>query len=351
MFATYSSLAITDNWMHDFICDALAKICASLDEGREPPTWNELVPEKRAACLRPKRALPKLLDAFALEASRALPAARAEFLRLLTEQNEIARLLDGTIEIPDSGKNLKGMLGAATGVFAEGFALLAKTGLRDEHYRVIWNNLGNKTCPFCGLEPFESPELRREDEDHYLARSIYPLAAANLSNLVPMGGKCNKLYKGQVDILRTEGGRRKAINPYGDIHLDISLMDSNPFGEDDSPDWQITLVPDSEEARTWQDVFFIRDRLLKGVLAPYFDAWLDELSDWFGERGADNSIGDDELVDILRGFTAYKVKHKEIGPGFLKHKVMEMLTHHCSLGNTRLIAMIRASLPAQRVTA
>ncbi len=351
MFVTYSRLAIEDNWVHDFICDMLATVCASLDEGRQVPAWAELVPESRAASLRAKRTLPKLLNAFYEEAAKGSSADRAAFLRVLGEQNQIAHLLDGTVEIPSAEESLTEMMNAARAMFEEGFALLAKTGLRDAHYRTIWDNLANKTCPFCGLEPFESPELRREDEDHYLARSVYPLAAANLLNLVPMGSKCNKLYKGQVDILRSDGRRRRAINPYGKDCVDVSLVDSVPFGEDDRPDWRITLVPDSEEARTWQQVFSIRDRLRKGVLAPYFDAWLDELPDWFLFRGADESITDENLVDLLQGFTAYKAKHKEMGPGFLKHKVMEMLAHHCRLGNQRLIAMIRASLPKQKFAA
>lgn len=347
MFVTYSRLAVADNWVHDFICTALTSICRSEDEGRAAPSWSELLDQLGRDPLRHKRTLPKLLQAFALEAANSSHEARDLFLSFLGRQNQIEELLDGSAEIPIVEEGIGPMVVAAQAVFEEGFSLLSKTRLRDDHYKIIWNNLENKTCPFCGLEPFDAPDLRREDEDHYLLRAAYPLAAANLFNLVPMGGKCNKLYKGRIDILRSENGRRRALNPYGSLHLDISLIDSDPFGHDDKPDWRITLLPDTEEARTWEDVFSIRERLTKSVLAPYFDTWLDELPDWFQVRGANDSISDESLMDILDGFTAYKAKHKEIGPGFLKHKVLEMLTHHCRKGNQRLIAMIRASLPRQ----
>ena len=76
----------------------------------------------------------------------------------------------------------------------EGFLLLGKQALRKNHYEIIYSNLNIKACPFCGLEPFDAVSLASEDEDHYLLRRDYPLAAANLANLVPMGGKCNQRY-------------------------------------------------------------------------------------------------------------------------------------------------------------
>lgn len=347
MFETYPRSAVADNWVHDFICAALARICDCLNDGHGIPTWEELANEAGGDRLRSRRTLPKLLEAFAHEAANSSHGVREGFLILLQKQNQIADLLDGSVDIPTAGDDLSALVAAAQDIFEEGFYLLSKTGLRDEHYKIIWRHLRYKTCPFCGLEPFEAPGLLREDEDHYLLRTVYPLAAANLLNLVPMGSRCNKLYKGRADILRSEERRRRALNPYGDTSLDVSLLDTDLFGEDDKPDWHIALVPDSEEAHTWEDVFSIRDRMKEGVLAPYFDTWLDELPDWFQVRGADHSIDDDKLIDILDGFTAYKAKHKEIGPGFLKHKVLELLTYQCRLGNRRLISMIRTSLPKQ----
>jgi len=351
MFVTYSRLAIEDNWVHDFICAALTTICGALDEGLREPTWADLLEQFGCENLRQRRTLPALLQTFGRVAAGCSAACRGEFLNILGRQNQIASLLDGSIDIPVAGDDLNALVAAAQEVFEEGFALLSKTRLRDDHYKIIWDNLKNKTCPFCGLEPFDAPDLRREDEDHYLLRTVYPLAAANLFNLVPMGSKCNKLYKGRIDILRSENGRRRALNPYGDVCLDVSLIGTEPFGGDDKPDWHVTLVPDTEEARTWQDVFSIRDRLTRSVLAPYFETWLDELPDWFQVRGADDSISDENLTDILDGFAAYKTKHKEIGPGFLKNKVLEMLAGHCRIGNQRLIAMVRASLPKQLISA
>ena len=75
------------------------------------------------------------------------------------------------------------------------FELLTGLGVRDRHYRAIYTTVPYHVCPFCGCEYFDAPGAPREDLDHYLPRNLYPFAAANLRNLVPMGMKCNERYK------------------------------------------------------------------------------------------------------------------------------------------------------------
>lgn len=346
MFVTYPSQAAANNWIHDSICSAFNTICRSINSGGNVPDWPNVLPVKNRDALKAKRALPKKLATFTVEAKKLSDADRTKFLDLLEQQNQIAGLLDGSVSVPVVSKALKPLVAAAKAVCDEGFLLLAKTKVRNAQYKIIWDNFKNKTCPFCGCEPFDSPTLHREDADHYLARSIYPLAAANLYNLVPMGGKCNSLYKGKKDILYLKKVRRKALNPYGNDSADISLLNSIPFGSpNDIPKWKIDLVPNSEEVRTWENVFSIRKRLTDSVLSPYFFIWLSELTGRFEEARADDRIDDAELIHLLEKHAAYAKKYKEAGPGFLKDKVFEMLAYHCRIGNHRLIAMIRSSLP------
>ncbi|MEY3881218.1 MAG: hypothetical protein RIQ94_2014 [Pseudomonadota bacterium] len=349
MFVTYPIEATADNWIHDCIFSVFKTICDALDNGETLPAWPKILPTQHQNSLSSKRTLPKLIKLFEAEAAKLTNVDRANFIRLFVQQNLIAGLLNGSVVIPVITNELKSIIEVAKAVCDEGFLLLTKTGVRDQHYSVIWDNLKSKTCPFCGIEPFDSPKLHREDEDHYLARSIYPLSAANFHNLVPMGSKCNERYKGQIDILHNNGNRRKAFNPYGIDCADIILLNSIIGGADRIPEWQIDLVPDTEETQTWEDVFSIRIRLTENALNPYYFDWLGEIPDWFSVSQINEQINNDNLLKKLEEFAAYKSKHKEPGIGFLKHKVIEMLVHHFRQGNEDLIAMIRSSLPKQSV--
>jgi hypothetical protein len=346
MLFAYSGLAKEDNWVHDCIQSALERICEALDAHSAVPGWPEIIPEAHRGSLENRRTLPKLLKKFEEEASKLSSMDRADFLTGFWQQNQISGLLDGSVAIPVFNKKLESLLSAAKAVCDEGFLLLSKVGVRKQHYEIIYTHLVSKTCPFCGMEPFDAPVLASEDEDHYLPRSVYPLAAANFNNLAPMGGKCNQRYKGMVDILHKDGARRKALNPYGDVLVDISLINSTPLGGDGGrPGWKIDLVPDIEEAHTWEDVFSIRNRLTESVFNPYFDSWISELPDWFVVAKIDANADDDALIFELERFVSHKEKHREHGAGFFKSKIFEFLAHHFKQGNIHVIAMIRSCLP------
>ncbi len=349
MFVTYPIEATADNWIHDCIFSVFKTICDALDNGKTIPAWPEILPTQHQNSLSSKRTLPTLIKQFEAEAAKLTNVDRANFIRLFFQQNLIAGLLNGSEVIPIIADELKSIIEVAKAVCDEGFSLLTNTEVRDQHYLVIYDSLKIKTCPFCGIEPFDSPKLRRENLDHYLARSIYPLSAANFHNLVPMCSKCNQRYKGQIDILHNNGNRRKAFNPYGIDCADINLLNSIIVGADRIPEWQIDLVPDIEETQTWEDVFSIRIRLTENALNPCYFDWLGEIPDWFSVSQINEHIDNENLLTNLEAFAAYKSKHKDPGIGFLKHKVIEMLVHHFRQGNEHLIAMIRSSLPKQPI--
>lgn len=346
MLFTYPTQAIENNWVHECIQYALERVCEALDANQAVPGWPEVIPEANRDSLASRRSLPTLINAFSEEAEKLSSADRAEFLAGFRQQNLIADLLDGSVAVPVFKTSLQPLLGAAKAVCDEGFSLLRKLNVCGEHYRIIYEHLESKTCPFCGMEPFDAPGLTNEDEDHYLARSIYPLAAANFANLTPMGSKCNQRYKGQVDILHFNGSRRRALNPYGNVSADISLINSTPIiGRNGMPTWQIDLVPDMDETRTWESVFHIRMRLTESVFNPYFDSWISELPEWFSISKIDETVDDKTLLSLLDAFVAYKTRHRETGAGFFKCKVFEFITHHFRQGNEHVVAMIRSCLP------
>src|SRR5262249_39806605 len=155
-------------------------------------------------------------------------------------------------------------------LFSFAFTLLSDFGVRDTMYEHIYDAIPEKVCPFCGCETFDSPRGPREALDHYLAKSIYPCAAANLQNLVPMGTKCNSRYKLSKDIIRTAAGRRRAFFPYGTDVATISLLDSIPFAgaSGDAPEWRVTFSPAVQEVETWNQVFGIETRFSRDELGP-----------------------------------------------------------------------------------
>jgi hypothetical protein len=349
MLFTYPIQAIADNWIHDCIQAALEGICGALDTQQAVPAWPEVIPENHRKSLAAVRKLPELLREFEQEAAKLSPEERNEFLSGFRNQNQIVELLSGTLPVPVFRNVLQPLMGAAKAVCFEGFSLLGRHALRDKHYKIIYNQLKIKACPFCGLEPFEAPSMAHEDDDHYLVKNEYPLAAANLANLVPMGGRCNQRYKGTVDILHDENHiQRKALDPYGHVAVEITLINSHPTGGDDGrPAWNIEILPDVEETRTWYQVFSIRERLTADVLNPRFYDWISDLRDWFALVKLDSGVDNTDLSSELNAFANYKNKHREQGADFFKGKVFEFLAHHFSNGNEPIIALIRECLPEQ----
>jgi hypothetical protein len=348
VFVTYpKSSATANNWIHICICFGFSNICHAIDSGKPVPVWPEYLPVLFRDVLFTREKLPVLFQKFSDEAHKLSSKKRLEFLEIYDKYNQIDSLLDNTISIPTIPNDLNTLIATACAVCEEGFRLLSVFNVRHQQYKMICDHLETNICPFCGYEHFEAPGLAQEDEDHYLSREFYPLAAANLHNLVPMGDKCNKRYKLRTDMLHSSGIRRKALNPYGNLHGEIVLLQTNPIGNFDfTPTWIIDLSPNIEEIQTWDKVFSVKKRILENFLLRYYDSWIEELRDWFKEMKVNTDIHDENLFIQLDSFADYARKHDQLARSMrLKSKVIEMLVHHCRLGNRPLIAMIRDALP------
>lgn len=345
MFFLYPLKAIEENWIHECIQAAFERICSDLDERRLVPDWPDMLPEEHRDLLRSRKKLPQLLVEFKNEAENLSTVRRAEFLKGFRQQNQIAELLNGSLPIPEFNDELKKLLIIAKNVCDEGYLLLSKLSLRDKQYKIIYESMNKKECPFCKIAIFDAPSLPSEDDDHYLPRSIYPLAAANFSNLAPMCGRCNQKYKRGKDTIRPNGIRKKALNPYGDITVDITLVNSVFLdGKYGKPAWKIDLIPSVEETETWESIFSIRERFTENILEPYFDDWVSEIPCWFSVVGIDKNVDNAGLIAEMDNLIAYKSKHYEQGCGFLKVKLFELFAHHCKKGNVAVIAMLRNGL-------
>jgi hypothetical protein len=229
-------------------------------------------------------------------------------------------------------------------LFVFGFSLLTDLGVRDLHYSAIYNAISYRLCPFCGSEYFDAPGAPREDLDHYLASSRYPFAAANLRNLSPMGMKCNERYKLADDILRDgAGNRRRSFDPYANRQLQISLINSVPFGQADgrTPVWQIDFVPNSAECTTWDCVFLVRERIERDVLNPSFPRWLGDFAAWFVKRKGVADLGDHRITNSLREYAEDAALTGLTAREFLRAPMFQMVEQQCTNGNTRLLNLMR----------
>lgn len=333
MLYNYPPEATTGNWLHWCLALILMRIHRDLELGQTPTTWPQIVPDEYREQLKQKRGLRDRLKTYT-DALQTLPDAEQEnVLETLVRQNQLRRLFDGRRTCHRIDGLPEAIRDPAKKLFEFAFGLLSDLKIRDTHYQSIYDSCDEKLCPFCGLEYFDAPGAPREDDDHYLPKSHYPYAAANLWNLVPMGHKCNSRYKKTIDPIMNEGGvRRRALNPYGgqcfSISFDGTVMTQAPAELDFT--WNIEFVPAMEEAETWNAIFDLRTRYERDVLKCHWEKWLDQFSH-FAE--AKNVSDDASLREALEKYCRIQRKSGLDDRAFLKAAFYELVLEEWDNGN------------------
>lgn len=339
MLFGYPIDATENNWLHDCLCEAIRTIHAVIDKGGKYPTWPAVLPEAHRETLRKRKGLRTRLEDYYSAVQGLQKAQRDVLLNALDSQNCIAELVSGVrdcITLDDLPEDIRKSVRAP---FDFAFDLLTELGIRDHQYETIYSATDEHLCPFCGTEFFDAPGMRREALDHYLARSRYIFATANLRNLVPMGQKCNSSYKLATDLLhRADGSRRMAFNPYNHRAISVSLDESEPFGgvNGGTPRWAIRFEPDTPEVSTWDEVFSVRLRYERNHLDVSFRSWLTHFKNFTASDMQANTT-DAELVNALRRYVGFLTEMGLQDRAFLKAAVFRMLLRHCELGYRRLL--------------
>lgn len=347
MRGTYPEAASDENWLHDSLVSMIKTIHERQDGNHARLTWAKLIPSTlntdQSTELRNLRGIKDRLKDYESAVGNLTILQRAEILRVLNEQNNIDALLSGQGPISSLRPAYPDVDDAVHSLFVFAFGCLTDLGIRDRQYRVIFDALDIKVCIFCGFERVMSPQESRQDQDHYLPKSRYPFAAANMKNLVPMCRCCNRDYKHDVDVLNdSQGNRRTAFNPYAANSTDIDLSRSIPFeGSDLRPAWWIDFVPASAEAETWDQVFCIRTRYSRDVLNNGFNRWLESFMKFCKRKAFPADLNDDQILDVLRNYYMETLDANPVGLDFLKPKVLEMLIHHFESGNERIKRFLR----------
>jgi hypothetical protein len=347
MLFGYPIEAIEENWLHECLGEILQLIHTSYIEiGKSLPDWPEIVPERYRKRLKRRTGLEKRLNAYHKQIVKLTPEQQCQVLQTFKAQNEIPRLLSCQGKCESINALPTSIQEPVKDLFEFAFSLLTDLEIRDEQYKIIYDKISGQTCPFCGCEDFDAPGAVREALDHYLLKSEYPFAAANLRNLVPMGNKCNSGYKRDQDILMKDNRtRRKSFDPYNHQTVTISLNNSQPFAGttgktgEPLPKWEIDFSLNAEEVTTWDDVFHIRERYKRDVLDPKFQSYLKEFGSYCRAfEFVPNST--EELLDALAKYTNFQESNEFKDRAFLKAAVFRMLYVHCQKGDQRLINLI-----------
>lgn len=102
-----------------------------------------------------------------------------------------------------------------------------QNGTLESHYQDFVKKNNKGVCPFCGIEPIQSYEMKgHEAYDHYLPKENYPLFAVNFKNLVPTCQKCNSKEKGRESPILKKGKSYpiKCLFPYAKTNPKIDII-------------------------------------------------------------------------------------------------------------------------------
>jgi hypothetical protein len=326
MLFAYPVNATADNWVNDCLSEMLRVSIDALNARRRVPTWPDIIPEQYRPRLRGRSGVKKRFGKLVKDVRRLPQADRNQLLLMFASQNNFPHMFDGVTDCPDKAALPAGVVESVDDLMRFSFGLLSDFGIRDDQYAAIHAGIASRVCPFCGCEYFEAPGAPRHHLDHYLAISRYPFAGTNLRNLVPMGSRCNSVYKRNQDILfDAQGQRRRCFDPYGQVVSAVSLAQSRPFEGHDGrlPKWVIELGQ-TPEAQTWDAVWHVKRRYSRDVLDSEYFNWLEHFAQWC--RATNKMPGSRQaILATLDDFIATVIPQGFADRAFLKRAVFEML--------------------------
>lgn len=358
MLFGYPAPARDDNWFHECIYDALHEIHRLADAKQAYPKWPAILPGVHQAALVSRAKLDDLFKAYDGALRGLTKANRALVLHALVAQNRVSDLLSNVsnaekcIRFEQLPKTVQGPVAK---LFEFAYTLLDPLQVRSRHYLAIHAAMHTRirahVCPFCGVHHFCSPSSGEEAMDHYLARSIYPFVAVNLSNLVPMCHECNSGYKRQSDMIRSVDGKwRMAFDPYNHAKIEVRLDQSVPFGGrgGNVPEWKIEFLPKTSEVETWDEVFKISLRYRNDLLDEEYEMWIDMFRDVVIDRVTPYS--DQKLIQALLWYEDTLRPFEFQSVNFLKLAVFRMLRLHCARGDIRVLRHLQVLISSSTAT-
>lgn len=329
LFALRSDAIEVENWIGDWLDAAFDRGFAHIDAGTRQDLFTGLSAENTISLKRRWGLLNAFKDVLAKY--KALNVADRQIVRrAFDDQQLILDLFEGhrTADLREMlpepiRKPLEKLSGLA-------FNALTDLGIRQASYDLHFADPEDgRTCTFCGFEKITGPTVRNADWDHYLARSLYPFASWKLRNLTPMGGDCNRSFKGSKDILRATGVRLQCFDPYTDPvpPTVVHLRQSDPIGTNGRPIWVVSIDGDAARTATWDAAFSLKERWADLLNASYRSC-LRRLAGGFRR---------DEQADVERikeRLSAEADVPKADAPGedLMANAIFDMWNHYMSAG-------------------
>ncbi len=359
MLESYPIAATANNWLHDSLVEIIETIHDRLANGprlfltvRLQEQWVSLLPNGLGPddmiSLRRSQGIRNRVFKYIRSVKPLNQQERDEVLAALASQNDIVGLLSNTSSIETIKNTFPTVNNAVKDLFLFCFDKLDDVGIRKFQYEKIHQALPSKDCGFCGFGTMMNIEEASQDQDHYLAKSIYPFASANIRNLVPMCIACNRFHKHDKDIIRDQSGtRRRAFDPYLCGPTRVSVMDSvvRPNDARIVPSWKIDFVPASAESDTWDLVFDVKERLERDIFDECYRRWIEgfqKICEIERNQGANYGALDEAGVrSVLEDHKNRLVADPGGGKDRFKHLVFELLLHLYDAGNIRVINFVR----------
>jgi hypothetical protein len=324
LFFRYPIEATEDNWLHVTLGEMIKSVQDSLAADNEIVAWPEIIPVGRGAELRRKHGLRDRWNEFVTVLGKLAEPELDLIFQAWHDQNQIEELVSGAAHCPLIDDLPEDVREPISNLFVFAYELVRDDGIRDKAYKVINKERPSKSCPFCGYNHVSAPEVKGNETDHYLCKEIYPFAAANLRNLVPICHYCNSGYKLNKDLLKADDGApRRAYDPYclNPPELTSVFEEFADDGEGYKPRWDVRFEPATEELGTWHSVFDLVSRLKLDVLSD-FEAWLRYFTDW----SADDTMSGSTIEHCLVAFTRSLQRSDYTGMGFIRRPFFEQLS-------------------------
>ncbi len=345
MLFSYPVEVAAENWLHESVIAAVENIHSLVESRKRMLTWPNILPEAHRKKLESRSGLKDRLNSYAKALRKLSVVERQQVLAALVAQNKISELLSRQCDCEDVGHLPEVIRKPILSLFSFVFGLLTAYEVRQRQYIALCAKIPARVCPFCGCERLDAPGAPQEDLDHYIPRSKYPFAAANLRNLAPMGGRCNSAYKHMQDPLRKENGaRRSACDPYSTTAVKVSLDNSVVNEANAGPiinEWMIEFTPTNEAVETWDELFHIRERWKRDVLdETTFNQWLGDFRNYC--RTANLQIlNDNDIQEALERYELYVAGSGIRDLAFLKSAIFRFLMRRCTLDCQRVVPILR----------
>ncbi len=336
MLFAFSPKGLKQNWLNPTIVGVIRDGMAAIDAGRAPTDWPNCVPEAQRTKLNSRAGFPTRLDAL-WQAYRLLTPAEKKLIQYaIDQQTDLPAVLanDGPCARLDDLP--EGIRGAIRDLFSYLFDQLTtlREGdqcIRDIQYHSIYQELGARLCPFCGLNYFRAPGGPRPALDHFMPISRYPFVGADLRNLPPVCDECNSRFKGDSDVLFDgKRKRRRCSDPYAGPTYQVRLSATKLFEDKEgNPKWEIELVGGPpEQAETWDTIYRIKERYRRDVLDADFLSWIAHFAAWF-VYDMGRGRGPDEVASVLPRYIEGVIQDRLADRAFLKVEMFRLIHAGC----------------------